>query len=261
VNSRIENSIELEENRNIPLKEALDKGATGLFGEKYGDVVRTIKFGNSYELCGGTHASNTSELWQFKIINEGAIASGIRRVEAITYDSVKNYYNSKVQEYNHIKTLLKNPKNLLESVNSLTKENLLLKKEIEVLNNEKVKIIKNKIITDLKSLSEVKTYCSLIKLKPAKIKDLCFSIGAEIDNVFLIVVSHENDKVYCSCYISKNLVSERALNASEIVAKLGVVINGRGGGQPFYASCAGDNTDALDKLILTASEIQKQLIS
>jgi alanyl-tRNA synthetase len=146
-------------------------------------------------------------------------------------------------------------------VNSLTKENLLLKKEIEVLNNEKVKTIKNKIITDLKSLYEVKIYCSLIELKPAKIKDLCFSIGAEIDNVFLIVVSHENDKVYCSCYISKNLVSERALNASEIVAKLGVVINGRGGGQPFYASCAGDNTDALDKLILTASEIQKQLIS
>ena len=261
VNSRIENSIELEENRNIPLKEALDKGATGLFGEKYGDVVRTIKFGNSYELCGGTHASNTSELWQFKIINEGAIASGIRRVEAITYDSVKNYYNSKVQEYNQIKTLLKNPKNLLESVNSLTKENLLLKKEIEVLNNEKVKTIKSNIITDLKSLSAVKTYCSLIELKPAKIKDLCFSIGAEIDNVFLILVSQENDKVYCSCYISKNLVSERALNASEIVAKLGVVINGRGGGQPFYASCAGDNTDALDKLILAASEIQKQLIS
>ena len=103
VNSRIENSIELEENRNIPLKEALDKGATGLFGEKYGDVVRTIKFGNSYELCGGTHASNTSELWQFKIINQGAIASGIRRVEAITYDSVKNYYNSTIQEYKQIK--------------------------------------------------------------------------------------------------------------------------------------------------------------
>ena len=124
VNTRIENSIILEENRAIPIKKALENGAIGLFGEKYGDVVRTIKFGSSYELCGGTHVNNTSELWQFKIINEGAIASGIRRVEAITYDSVKNYYNSKIDEYNKTKNLLKNPKNLYDSVNSLANENL-----------------------------------------------------------------------------------------------------------------------------------------
>ena len=131
VNTRIENSIILEENRAIPIKKALENGAIGLFGEKYGDVVRTIKFGSSYELCGGTHVNNTSELWQFKIINEGAIASGIRRIEAITYDSVKNYYNSKIDEYNKTKNLLKNPKNLYDSVNSLANENSLLRKEIQ----------------------------------------------------------------------------------------------------------------------------------
>ena len=261
VNTRIENSIILEENRAIPIKKALENGAIGLFGEKYGDVVRTIKFGSSYELCGGTHVNNTSELWQFKIINEGAIASGIRRVEAITYDSVKNYYNSKIDEYNKTKNLLKNPKNLYDSVNSLANENSLLRKEIEILNNEKVKKIKISVIDKLKTISGIKFYSSLIGLKPSKIKDLCFSVGAEVDNIFLILISRENNKIYCSCYISKNLVSDRSLNASEIVAKLAEVINGRGGGQSFYATCAGDNIGALDKLISTASEIQKQLIS
>ena len=261
VNTRIENSIILEENRAIPIKKALENGAIGLFGEKYGDVVRTIKFGSSYELCGGTHVNNTSELWQFKIINEGAIASGIRRVEAITYDSVKNYYNSKIDEYNKTKNLLKNPKNLYDSVNSLANENSLLRKEIEILNNEKVKKIKISVIDKLKTISGIKVYSSLIGLKPSKIKDLCFSVGAEVDNIFLILISSENNKIYCSCYISKNLVSDRSLNASEIIAKLSEVINGRGGGQSFYATCAGDNIGALDKLISTASEIQKQLIT
>ena len=261
VNTRIENSIILEENRAIPIKKALENGAIGLFGEKYGDVVRTIKFGSSYELCGGTHVNNTSELWQFKIINEGAIASGIRRVEAITYDSVKNYYNSKIDEYNKTKNLLKNPKNLYDSVNSLANENSLLRKEIEILNNEKVKKIKISVIDKLKTISGIKVYSSLIGLKPSKIKDLCFSVGAEVDNIFLILISRENNKIYCSCYISKNLVSDRSLNASEIVARLSEVINGRGGGQSFYATCAGDNIGALDKLISTASEIQKQLIT
>ena len=261
VNTRIENSIILEENRAIPIKKALENGAIGLFGEKYGDVVRTIKFGSSYELCGGTHVNNTSELWQFKIINEGAIASGIRRIEAITYDSVKNYYNSKIDEYNKTKNLLKNPKNLYDSVNSLANENSLLRKEIEILNNEKVKKIKISVIDKLKTISGIKVYSSLIELKPSKIKDLCFSVGAEVDNIFLILISSENNKIYCSCYISKNLVSDRSLNAAEIIAKLSEVINGRGGGQSFYATCAGDNIEALDKLISTASEIQKRLIT
>ena len=261
VNTRIENSIILEENRAIPIKKALENGAIGLFGEKYGDVVRTIKFGSSYELCGGTHVNNTSELWQFKIINECAIASGIRRIEAITYDSVKNYYNSKIDEYNKTKNLLKNPKNLYDSVNSLANENSLLRKEIEILNNEKVKKIKISVIDKLKTISGIKVYSSLIGLKPSKIKDLCFSVGAEVDNIFLILISSENNKIYCSCYISKNLVSDRSLNAAEIIAKLSEVINGRGGGQSFYATCAGDNIEALDKLISTASEIQKRLIT
>ena len=259
VNSRIENAIALEENRNVPIKKALESGAIGLFGEKYGDVVRTIKFGNSYELCGGTHVKNTSELWQFKIINESAIASGVRRVEGITYDAVKNYYNSKIEEYDKIKNLLKNPNNLFDSVNSLSVENSLLKKEIDILNSEKINIIKNDILKHLTNKSGLNSYSSIIDLKPSKIKELCFSIGAEIKNAFLILVLKDNNKAYCSCFISKDIVSSMNLNASEIISNLGSHINGKGGGQPFYATCAGDNISGVDKLISEAKKLQKQL--
>ena len=259
VNSRIENAIDLEESRNVPLKKALESGAMGLFGEKYGDVVRTIKFGNSYELCGGTHVKNTSELWQFKIISESAIASGIRRVEAITFDAVKNYYNSKIDEYDKIKTLLKNPKNLYDSVNSLSIENSQLKKEIDILNSEKIIVIKNDILKHLRNKSGLNTYSSIIDLNPSKIKDLCFSIGAEIKNAFLILVTKDNNKVYCSCFISKDIASSKKLNASEIISGLSSYINGKGGGQPFYATCAGDNVSGIDKLILEAKKLQNQL--
>ena len=259
VNSRIENSIELVENRNVPLKKAQNDGAIGLFGEKYGDTVRTIKFGASYELCGGTHVNNTSELWQFKILSEGAIASGVRRIEAITNESVKKYYNSKVNEYDKIKDLLKNPKSLFDTINSLSSENSKLKKEIESLNNEKVLVVKNKILGEIESISGININTSYIDLKPSKIKDLCFSIGSQVENLFLIIISKDLNKVYCSCYISKNLVSEKNLNASEIISKLSEHINARGGGQAFYATCAGDNIAGVEKLNSEAKDLQIQL--
>lgn len=259
VNSRIENSIKLVENRNVPLKKAQNDGAIGLFGEKYGDTVRTIKFGASYELCGGTHVNNTSELWQFKILSEGAIASGVRRIEAITNESVKKYYNSKINEYDKIKDLLKNPKSLFDTINSLSSENSKLKKEIESLNNEKVLVVKNKILGEIESISGININTSFIDLKPSKIKDLCFSIGSQVENLFLIIISKDLNKVYCSCYISKNLVSEKNLNASEIISKLSEHINARGGGQAFFATCAGDNIAGVEKLNSEAKDLQIQL--
>ena len=260
VNSRIENSIDLIEERNVPLKKAQDNGAIGLFGEKYGDTVRTIKFGASYELCGGTHVNNTSELWQFKIISEGAIASGIRRIEAITNESVKNYYNSKINEYDKIKDILKNPKSLYESVKLLSDENSLLKKELDKLSNEKVLSLKKDIITKLENISGLNVITTTVDLKPEKIKDLCFSIASEIENLFLIIITKDLNKVYCSCYISKNLVSEKNLNSSEIISKLSKFINGRGGGQAFYSTCAGDNIEGIQKLYIAAKDLQIQLL-
>jgi len=260
VNSRIENSLDLVEDRSIPLKKAFEKGAIGLFGEKYADVVRTIKFGSSYELCGGTHVNNTSELWQFKIISEGAIASGVRRIEAITYESVKKYYNSKIYEFEKINDILKNPKSLYESVKSLSVENSILRKEIDKLNNEKVLSVKKDIITNLENNFGLNTITSIVDLKPIKIKDLCFSIAKEIENLFLIIITKELNKVYCCCYISKNLVSEKNLNATEIISKLSNFIDGKGGGQAFYSTCAGDNVEGIQKLYTAAKDLQIQFL-
>src|SRR5690606_32665736 len=138
VNAQIEAQLQLTEHRNIPIKEALDKGAMALFGEKYGDNVRMIEFGESKELCGGIHVKNTAEIWHFKIISEGAVAAGIRRIEAITGDAVKSFYKNQENTLAEIKETLKNPQDILKSVASLQDDNAKLKKQVEQLLKEKV---------------------------------------------------------------------------------------------------------------------------
>ena len=146
VNSRIHDKIKLVEHRNVPLKEAQKSGALMLFGEKYGDTVRTINFGKSTELCGGTHVQNTGDLWHFKITSESAIASGIRRIEAITNDAVRDYYIEQDEAFSKIKASLKNPADVLKTVSNLQVENVKLKKEIEQLNKLKASSFKGDLI-------------------------------------------------------------------------------------------------------------------
>jgi alanyl-tRNA synthetase len=143
VNAQIEAQLQLVEHRNIPIKEALDKGAMALFGEKYGDSVRMIEFGNSKELCGGIHVKNSADIWHFKIVSEGAVAAGIRRIEAITGDAVKAYYSTQENTLTEIKEVLKNPQDVLKSVASLQEDNTKLKKELEQLLKEKIDGLKN----------------------------------------------------------------------------------------------------------------------
>jgi alanyl-tRNA synthetase len=138
VNAQIEAQLQLVEHRNIPIKEALDKGAMALFGEKYGDNVRMIEFGESKELCGGIHVKNTAEIWHFKILSEGAVAAGIRRIEAITGDAVQQFYVNQENTLAEIKEALKNPQDTIKAVVSLQDENSKLKKQIEQLLKEKI---------------------------------------------------------------------------------------------------------------------------
>ena len=143
-------------------------------------------------------------------------------------------------------------------MNSLSAENSKLRKEIDDLNSQKIKVIKNDIIKELTNNSGINTYASIVDLSTSRIKDLCFSIGSQINNVFLIFISIDNNKAYCSCYISKEIVSDKILNASNIISKLSGFINGKGGGQPFYATCAGDNLGGIDKLMSEAKKIQNE---
>ena len=259
VNSRIDGKLDLEEQRNVPIDKAISNGAIALFDEKYGDTVRTVKFGNSYELCGGTHVRNTSDIWQFKIKSEGAIASGIRRIEAITFDSVKEYYADKETDYNKTKKLLNNSGDIVKSISDLIDENNRLRKERDKFIKEKTNFIKDEIKSEIKEKKGIKFISKNVSLDPSAMKDLIFSLGNELDNLFAILISEYNSKVYISCYISKELSERKNYDAREVVNELSIYVKANGGGQAFYATAGGDYLKGVDKLSKASSNYHKNI--
>ncbi|MFZ4671384.1 MAG: alanine--tRNA ligase [Flavobacterium sp.] len=253
VNAQIEAQLQLAEHRNIPIQVALDKGAMALFGEKYGDNVRMIEFGDSKELCGGIHVKNTADIWHFKIISEGAVAAGIRRIEAITGDAVKNFYQNQEVTLSEIKDTLKNPQDILKAVTTLQEENMKLSKQIEVLMKDKVKNLKTALASEIKIVNEVQFLAKQVDLDPNGAKDLAYELGTLGTNVFVVLATAEEGKPTISCYISKELVAVKSLNAGNVVRELGKYIQGGGGGQPFFATAGGKNSagiaEALEKAI------------
>ncbi len=251
VNARIEGQLPLEESRNVPMQEAMDQGAMALFGEKYGDAVRTIRFGQSIELCGGTHVKNTGDIWHFKIKSEGAVAAGIRRIEAITSDAVKDFYFENNRVLFEIKDLLNNSKDPVKSVTVLQEENAKLKKQIEGLLKDKAKNLKGTLQNELEEVNGVQFLAKKVDLNAAAIKDLSFEMGANKENLFVLLATDQNGKALLSCYISKELVAAKNLNAGTIVRELGKYIQGGGGGQAFFATAGGKNPagigEALEK--------------
>ncbi len=245
VNARIEGQLPLQEQRNVPMEAAIKEGAMALFGEKYGDAVRTIRFGQSIELCGGTHVKNTADIWHFKIISEGAVAAGIRRIEAITSDAVKNFYAESNQHLLEIKALLNNPQDPIKAVTSLQEENARLRKEVESYNKEKAKNLKSDLLQELESVNGVRFLAKKVDLDAAGIKDLSFEMGHDQENLFLLFGTEQDGKALLSCYISKSLVKSKKLDAGSIVRELGKYIQGGGGGQPFFATAGGKNPEGI----------------
>lgn len=254
VNGRIDGKLPLEEKRNVPKDQAIEEGAMSLFGEKYGDTVRTIRFGQSIELCGGTHVKNTSDIWHFKITSEGAVAAGIRRIEAITYDAVKDFYFENNRAYFEMKDLLNNSKEPVKALQSLQAENANLKKQIEQLLKDKAKNVKGELKNEIESLNGVNFIAKKVDLDAAGIKDLCFELGGEVDNLFALFGADNNGKALLSCYVSKNLVSDKDLNAGQIVRELGKFIQGGGGGQPFFATAGGKNPHGIQEALEKAKD-------
>jgi len=257
VNARIQEQLPLIERRNIPFAQAVSEGAMALFGEKYGDEVRAIKFGESMELCGGIHVKNTAEIWHFKIVSEGAVAAGIRRVEAITSDAVKAHFASYENTLNEVKEALKNPQDILKAVHSLQDDNAKLSKQIEALMKDKVRNIKATLASEIKTVNGVKFLAKQVDLDLNGAKDLAYELGTLGTNVFVVLATADpevsGEKPTISCYISKELVAEKSLNAGNVVRELGKYIQGGGGGQPFFATAGGKNTagiaEALEKAI------------
>ncbi len=252
VNARIEGQLPLQENRNIPKEQAIKDGAMSLFGEKYGDVVRTIRFGQSIELCGGTHVRNTADIWHFKIKSEGAVAAGIRRIEAITSDAVKEFYFDNNRILFEVKDLLNNAQDPVKAVTSLQEENARLKKEVEGLLKDKAKNLKGDLLKELETIKGVQFLAKKVDLDASGIKDLAFAMGKDQNDLFLLFGTEQGGKAWLSCYISKELVATKELNAGTIVRELGKYIQGGGGGQPFFATAGGKNPNGIAEALQQA---------
>ena len=255
VNARIKEQIPLEESRNVPYDQAISNGAMALFGEKYGDTVRTIRFGQSVELCGGTHVENTSDIWHFKITAETAVAAGIRRIEAITGEAALKYFEDQNQLLQQVNSLMKNPQDLPKAVTQLQTENLSLKKELNELRKLKSQILAQEAQTEIQQHKGIAFLAKAVDLDVQAIKDLAFELGKSRDDLFLVLGSAKGDKPILSCYISKKLVSEKAMDAGKVVRELGQYIQGGGGGQPFFATAGGKNPAGIPQALKAAIDL------
>lgn len=249
VNARIQEHLPLIERRSIPFAQAIEEGAMALFGEKYGDNVRAIKFGDSMELCGGIHVNNTADIWYFKIISEGAVAAGIRRVEAITNHAVKEFFAHQEYLIASVKEALKNPQDVVKSVVSLQDENSKLKKQVEALLKEKAKSLKGTLASQIQNIQGVDFLAVEVDLDATGAKDLAYELGQNKNNLFLVLATVTEDKPMLTCYISKELAQQKGLNAGQVVRELGKYIQGGGGGQPFFATAGGKNSAGIKEAL------------
>ncbi len=247
VNQKIRENITADI-KEMPIEDARKLGAMALFGEKYGDLVRVVTFDKNYsiELCGGTHVPSTGQIGLFKIISEGAVAAGIRRIEAITSVKAEQFFNQQIGLVNEVKALLKNPKDIVKSVQSLIEENSALQKQMEQMLREKAKGLKSELMTKKQTVNGINFIAEKIELNSADaIKDLSFELRNQIDNLFMVLAAEVNGKPSLSLIISENLVKDKNLNASTIIRELGKEIQGGGGGQPFYATAGGTNSQGI----------------
>jgi alanyl-tRNA synthetase len=250
VNQKVRENAPLEEKRAVPMDEAKKMGAMMLFGEKYGDAVRVIKFGESVELCGGTHVAATGQIGLFKIVSESAIAAGVRRIEAITAEHAEQFVNDQLKTLKSIQETVKGSKNILESVMNLLKENSELSKQLEAFNRERLKILKASLKSKVLLERGVNIISGVVDVDNAgMIKDLAFQLKGEIENLYLVLGAEINGKPNLTIMISENLVAEKGLNAGQIVREAGKEIKGGGGGQPFYATAGGKDVSGLDAAI------------
>jgi alanyl-tRNA synthetase len=253
VNKKIRENIPLQvELMNID--DARKTGAMALFGEKYGEVVRVVTFDKNYsiELCGGTHVKSTGQIGLFKIVSESAVAAGVRRIEAITADAAELYLNEQLATLNILKETLKNPKDIVKSVDALMDENTKLSKQIEAMIREKAKGLKANLTQAAKEINGIKFISAVVDLNSADvIKDLCFQLK-QTPTTAVVLGAVMNDKAQLYIAFSDDLVQGKQLNAAAMVKQIAPIIQGGGGGSHAYATAGGSNVSALSDALLSA---------
>ncbi|MCB9291013.1 MAG: alanine--tRNA ligase [Lewinellaceae bacterium] len=260
VNEKIRENIALEEEREVPIEKAKASGAMMLFGEKYGEQVRVITFGRDFsrELCGGTHVSATGEIGLFKIVSEGAVAAGIRRIEAITAGQAETFLEEELSELNEIRQLLKNPKNAAKNVAALQEENKQLRKEVEKLLAAQASAMKGELLQKVEPVNGLNFLGARLPLDDNNaIKTLAYQLEEQIDKAVIVFGAEVNGKPQLMIAISRELTEGKGLHAGNMIRELAKEIKGGGGGQPFFATAGGKDASGLDRAIAKAKEMVK----
>ena len=257
VKEQIREANPLIEDRNTPLETAKKRGAMMLFGEKYGDSVRVIQFGNSIELCGGIHVSNSAHIGNFIIKSESSISSGIRRIEAVSSNEADQIIFNKLEAFDNISKILKVQDDLSGAVQELVIKNSELQKELDSFNKEKLKKIKNQLLSNLDKSNSFSLIEHHSDLSADQMKQIAFELKGELSNFILLLTSNLNNKPVITLMISENLVQSKGWNAGSIIRNLAIEIKGGGGGQPFFATAGGSDVDGIKNVIEKAKEIFK----
>ncbi|QHS57410.1 alanine--tRNA ligase [Mucilaginibacter sp. 14171R-50] len=255
VNGKVRENIPLKEERMVAYQEAIASGVTALFGEKYGEYVRVITFDDAFskELCGGTHVKATGQIGYFKIISESAVAAGVRRIEAITGVAAEAYITGQDKLMQHVKELLKNPKDVAKSIEGLLEENSRLKKEIEKTVLEKASGLKDQLAKTAEAINGINFIAQKVDLPNADaIKNLAYNLKDIVPNLFLVLAANINGKPSITVMIDETLVKDKGLHAGNIVKELAKEVKGGGGGQPFFATAGGSDVNGLDNVLAKA---------
>ena len=232
-------------------------GAVALFGEKYGEKVRVVAFDDAFssELCGGTHVHATGQIGLFTIVSEGAIAAGIRRVEAITGKVAEEHLRGKREELQSLHELLDQPKNSVKALTQLLEQHQTMKKELMALQQQQLSRRVDELIRDAENINGINYIATRIDVDAKAAKDLAFQLKGRIDNLFLVIAHVSGNKPGITVMISENLVKDKGLHAGNLVRELAQHIKGGGGGQPFFATAGGKDPDGLDKALQESRKV------
>jgi alanyl-tRNA synthetase len=258
VNAKIREDIHLEVRLNVPIEEAKKMGAMALFGEKYGDFVRVVMFDPKYsvELCGGTHVLSTGNIGLFKIISESSVASGVRRIEAITAETAEQFVRTELALLDEVRSLLRNPKDVLVSLKSLAEEKHALERKLERIQLEQANTVKDDLARKAVTSEGRHVIIEKITVPSADaLKNIAYALRNQFDDLLLILAANVDNKPQVAVMIGDKLMESKKYHAGEMVKILAKEINGGGGGQPFFATAGGKNPDGLDAVIAKAKEL------
>ena len=257
VNAKIRENIPLQDHRDMPIEKAKELGAIALFGEKYGDKVRVVQFGDSVEFCGGCHAKSTGKLGMVKILSESSVAAGVRRIEAITGEKVEQMIDEMQDLVNSLRSMFNNAPDVKAAITRAIEENGTLKKQLENVIKEKAALTKKEIIQNARIINGVTLYSRVIPMPADIVKDMAFQLRNETENAIVIIGSIYEDKPMLTAAASDTMVKEHGINVGQLIREAAKLIQGGGGGQAHFATAGGKNKDglsaAVDKFIELAN--------